>query len=445
MRKHLCIFTLTLMVMLGLATALPAQPDAALSPEDCVKIALGGHPEVQLAAQRVREAQQKVRQARSLKGPQVDFDTSWTEYEWLPPNKQKIIGAGATDVYSEVALRRLLYSGGRTGALLDQARLDLLAAHEELRRTRQSVAFQVTKAFFILRQAEELLRAQQEAVNQVEAHLEIARKRLAVGTAKEVDVLKAEVQLADVQQARIAAENRVAVARMTLNIAMGRPADTPLEIVDSAPTARPLEAARASVGEALPSHPEWIQSELSLRRAQAGLTVAKSLARPDLALQAAYNLEGGSFPPDVDNWNLGLRVSISLWDSGNAAGAKGAARARIEQTRSAQELLRQRLELAVQEAQVAMRDAEERMRVTALSVDEARRTLTVEQERYRVGAGSSIEVIDAQVALTRAEANAIRATHDYRIALAQLEYALGRDPALAGEQKLPSKAAGGQQ
>ena len=85
------------------------------------------------------------------------------------------------------------------------------------------------------------------------------------------------------------------------------------------------------------------------------------------------------------------------------------------------------------------------MRVTALSVDEARRTLTVEQELYRVGAGSSIEVIDAQVALTRAEANAIRATHDYRIALAQLEYALGRDPALAGEQKLPSKAAGGQQ
>ena len=443
MRKHL-ILTLTLVGVFGLATALPAQPNAALSPEDCVKIALGVHPELQLAAQRVQEAQQKVRQARSLKGPEVDFDTSWTEYESLPPSKQKIIGAGATDIYSEVALRQLLYSGGRTQALLDQARLDLLAAHEELRRTRQSVAFQVTKAFFILRQAEELLRAQQEAVNQVEAHLEIARKRLTVGTAKEIDVMKAEVQLADVQQARIAAENRVAVARMTLNVAMGRPADTPLEIVHDSVITRSPETMLGPFGEALPSHPEWIQSELSLRRAQAGLTVAKSLARPDLALQAAYNLEGGSFPPDVDNWNVGLRVSIPLWDSGNAAGAKGAARARIEQTKSAQELLRQRLELAVQEAQVAIRDAEERMRVTALSVDDAHRTLTVEQERYRVGAGSSIEVIDAQVALTRAEANAIRATYDYRIALAQLEYALGRDPALASEQELTVRTGGEQ-
>ena len=445
MRKHLCIFTLALLGVLGLATVLPAQSNAPLSLQDCVKIALGVHPELQQAAQRVQEAQQTVSQARSLKGPQVDFDTSWTEYQWLPPNKQKIIGAGTTDVYSEVALRQLLYSGGRTQALLDQARLDLLAAHEELRRTRQSVAFQVAHAFFLLRQAEELLRAQQEAVNQVQAHLEIARKRLAVGTAREVDVLKAEVQLADVQQARIAAENRVAVARMTLNVAMGRPADTALQIVDNSRTAPSLGEVQGSLREALPSHPEWIQGELAIRRADAGLTVARSLARPNLALQAAYNLEGGSVPPDVDNWNVGLRVSIPLWDSGNAAGAKGAARARIEQAGAAQERLRQRLELAVQEAQVAMRDAEERMGVTALSVDEARRTLTVEQERYRVGAGSSIEVIDAQVALTQAETNAIRATYDYRIALAQLEYALGRDPALIAEQGSPSGAAGGSQ
>jgi len=445
MRKHLCIFTLALLGVLGLATVLPAQPNAPLSLQDCVKIALGVHPELQQAAQRVQEAQQTVSQARSLKGPQVDFDTSWTEYQWLPPNKQKIIGAGTTDVYSEVALRQLLYSGGRTQALLDQARLDLLAAHEELRRTRQSVVFQVNRRFFLLRQGEELLRSQQEAVNQVQAHLDIARKRLAVGTAREMDVLRAEVQLADVQQTRIAAENAVAVARMTLNTAMGRPAGTPLEVASDSPIAPSSRATEASPAEALPSHPEWIQSELAIRRADAGLTVARSLARPDLALQAAYNLEGGSLPPDVENWNIGLRVSVPLWDSGNAAGAKGAARARIDQTKSAQELLRQRLELDVREAQVAVRDAEERMGVTALSVDEARRTLTVEQERYRVGAGSSIEVIDAQVALTQAETNAIRATYDYRIALAQLEYALGRDPALIAEQGSPSGAAGGSQ
>jgi outer membrane protein TolC len=426
---------------------LPSYAEDALVPhslDDCTRIALAEHQSLRIAASQVREIEAKIRQARSLQGPQVDFDTSWTEYQWLPSGKLTIVGGGTTDVYSEVALRQLLYSGGRTQALLDQARLDLLAAHEELRRVRQSVVFQVNKSFFLLRQAEELLKSQQEAVNQVQAHRDIAQKRLSVGTAREVDVLRAEVQLADVQQARIAAENAVAVACMTLNTAMGRPAGTPLAITSDSRIMPPAETTEASPAEALPSHPEWIQSELAIRRADAGLAVARSLARPDLALQAAYNLEGGSIPPDVENWNFGLRVSIPFWDSGNAAGAKGAARARIDQTKSAQELLRQRLELDIRGAQVSVRDAEERMRVTALSVEEARRALVVEQERYRVGAGSSIEVIDAQVALTRAETNAIRATNDYRIALAQLDYALGRDPAPIGEQALP-RDAGGQQ
>ena len=36
-------------------------------------------------------------------GPQVGFDVSWTDYYFLPPSKQKIIGGGTTDVYSDEA------------------------------------------------------------------------------------------------------------------------------------------------------------------------------------------------------------------------------------------------------------------------------------------------------------------------------------------------------
>jgi len=411
--------------------------------EDCIRISLAEHQSVRQAQSLVRQYEANVLQARSQQLPHVDFDTSWINYKWLPPNKQKIIGGGTTDVYLEIALRQILYSGGREHAQMDQAKMDLLTAQEGLRRTRQAVVFQVKRAFFLLRQAEELLKSKQEAVNQIRVHLDIARKRLAVGTAREVDVLRAEVQFADVEQAKIAAENSVAVARMRLNTAMGRAVDTPLEIADSAHTPQAPEAPEVTLAEALQSHPEWIQSELALRRAEAGLTIAQSLAMPDLGFGAAYNLEGGSFPPDIDNWNIGLRLNIPLWDSGNAVGAKGAARERIEQAKAGQELLRQRLGLAVEEARVTMSDAKERMRVTALSADEARRTLRIEQERYRVGAGSSIEVIDAQVALTRAETNAIQATYDYRIALAQLEYALGRDPVLITDQGSQSRATGG--
>jgi outer membrane protein TolC len=121
------------------------------------------------------------------------------------------------------------------------------------------------------------------------------------------------------------------------------------------------------------------------------------------------------------------------------------ASARLEQSRVLQEALRQRLALDIREAQVAIRDAQERRRVTSLSVEQARQALAVEQERYRVGTGSSTEVIDAQVALTQAGANAVRAEYDHRVALAQLSYAQGRDPAVVEHRTETGVVAGGAQ
>ena len=437
MTRAILAFLLALLAITGVgrlaAYAVEALPPP-LTLDDCVGLALAQQQEVQAAIQQVREAEGRVRQTRSLSGPRAELDTSWTQYDWLPPSKERVLGGGTTDVYSEVALRQILYSGGRTQGLLNQAELDLLSAHERLRRVRQATVFKVAQDFYRLLEAEALLQVQEEAVQQVQAQLEIARKRYEVGTARQLDVLKAEVQLANVQQAQVAAKNRVDLARMSLNLAMGRDPQTPLAVAASEASAP--EAVTEQPGpEVIPSHPEWIESELALRRAEAGLRVARSLGLPQVDLRAAYNLEGGTFPPDIENWNVGVGVSLPLWDSGDRKGALQQASARIEQSRVLQDALRQRIELDIEEAQVAIRDAQERMRVTALSVQQARQALAVEQERYRVGTGSSTEVIDAQVALTQAGANAVRATYDHRVALAQLSYAQGRDPAVA-EQRL---------
>jgi outer membrane protein len=302
----------------------------------------------------------------------------------------------------------------------------------------------VSRAFYRLLEARALLQVQDEAVRQVQAQLEIARKRYEVGTARQLDVLKAEVQLANVQQAQVAAKNRVGLGRMSLNLAMGRAPETPLAV--AAPeTPAPGAGTERPAAEVIPSHPEWVQSELGLRRAQAGLRVARALGLPQVDLRAAYNLEGGTFPPDIENWNVGVGVSLPLWDSGDRRGAIQQASARLEQSRVLQDALRQRLELDIKEAQVAIRDAQERMHVTALSVEQARQALVVEQERYRVGTGSSTEVIDAQVALAQAGANAVRAEYDLRVALAQLAHAQGHDPAVAEQTRGAGAISGGAQ
>jgi outer membrane protein len=73
-----------------------------------------------------------------------------------------------------------------------------------------------------------------------------------------------------------------------------------------------------------------------------------------------------------------------------------------------------------------MNEAKERIIVASETVEQANEDMRLAEERYRVGAGTMLETIDAQVALTQAKADVIEAKCDYLIAIADLARATGR-------------------
>lgn len=64
--------------------------------------------------------------------------------------------------------------------------------------------------------------------------------------------------------------------------------------------------------------------------------------------------------------------------------------------------------------------------VQAANRDAARDQLRLAQDRYRLGAGTSLEVSDAQAAVQRAEGDYVNAVYDYHKSVAALEAAVGR-------------------
>jgi outer membrane protein TolC len=73
-----------------------------------------------------------------------------------------------------------------------------------------------------------------------------------------------------------------------------------------------------------------------------------------------------------------------------------------------------------------LRESRERISVATETVEQAMEDVRLADERYRVGAGTMLETIDAQVALTQAKADVIDAKCDYLIAAADLARATGR-------------------
>jgi outer membrane protein TolC len=375
---------------------------------------------------RVAEASGRVRQVGGQKKPQVDLQSSWTRYETLPPNKANLLGGGHEDLYNNVVASWLLYTGGRVESLINAAQEQKAIEGEAYRRTKQQVAFQVRRAFSAVENSDRILAYQVEAEQQLSRHLEVARVLADAGKAAPLDVLRAEVQLANVRQALLKARNAERQTRMALNNAMGRPVDAPLTLAPTVPiTAAVLLPPTSDVYE---QHPDIRAARLAVRRTESEIKSARAARSPSLSLLGSYNYEGSRDPFSIRNNNIGLALAFPLIDGGTRSGAIEQANARRTQAQAAEELIHQRINLEVDSARLSVAEAYERISTTQKTVEQAAEALRVVQEKYRVGMGSSTEVIDAQVALTQARANQAASESDYNVAVAQWEYAAGIDP-----------------
>jgi outer membrane protein TolC len=125
-------------------------------------------------------------------------------------------------------------------------------------------------------------------------------------------------------------------------------------------------------------------------------------------------------------WQVGVGATLDVFDAGlirsrvhEAEGARDSAAAALEQAR-------QSVALDVRTALSTLRQAQVNRQTTAANVQQAQEALRIAQVRYRAGVATSVEVTDAQVALTQAQTNQVNAEYDYLDAQAALARAIGR-------------------
>jgi outer membrane protein len=136
------------------------------------------------------------------------------------------------------------------------------------------------------------------------------------------------------------------------------------------------------------------------------------------------NLFKGSY----QKWALGVTLKIPVFDGGRTAGKVAQARAdraKVEQDRAA---LETQIDLEAKQAVDRLRVAASVYRSAELSVAQARRASEMTNANYQLGAATTLDVLDAQAALTQAEWNRVEALHAHANARAGLRYVLGRDP-----------------
>jgi outer membrane protein len=323
--------------------------------------------------------------------------------------------------------RMELFSGGRRLAELSRARAELEGSQANEVQTRFAGALLIESNFYDVLSTRELLDVARGQLQRSEEGLTVARARVVSGAAVQSDSLQLilERNQARVNVLRAEATLRVNQLELGRRIGLSGPADAaPL---DSLPACDLPVTIEQAVELALSQGPAWRVARANEQQADAVLRSRRSAYLPTLSVAAATSWYGGTWPPaDLTRSQAVFTLSFPLWD--NFQRELSVSRARTQ--REASRAIRLDLERGAQADVVAAYDTYTTARAV-LDLDRdavlvAQENYRVQDTRYRAGASTILDLLEAQNRLTQAEADVVRAQYAARLAVAGLEAILGQ-------------------
>jgi outer membrane protein TolC len=288
----------------------------------------------------------------------------------------------------------------------------------------------VFQAFHNLLLAEANSDVIRETHAQRQKHLELARIRYENGVATEVDVLRSEVNVANIEPEIIRADNRVRLARSELNNLIVVDLETPTEIVGDLEylpwDAGSLEAIQEQTLVQRPSI-KTMQNQLQQARLTLALAQAENKLSVDLEGQVGYAVREPQnfFNNDFSKWSITFNFNLPLFDSGRKSGLVMQARARVRAAEYRLEKYENDVRLEVKQAYDDMQSSEKAIHAARLSVSQAEKVLEMMEANYQYGAATTLDVMDSQTTLAAARNEEIGAIYEYEMAKARLRLASG--------------------
>ncbi|MDP8223244.1 MAG: TolC family protein [Candidatus Lernaella stagnicola] len=347
----------------------------------------------------------------------------------IPPIKiERDIRMGDEDNWSaSVALEQLVFASGRVYYGHQAASLQVEATEQQAEVARLMVAQKTAEAFLGVLITTEVHKAQEESLARARAHLTDVQNRHNAGAASRFELLRAQVEVDNIEPAVTKAANAVALTKQGLRRALGLPEDAPVAVQGTLETTALLADEAAARQAAQRQRPEF---DVVRTGTKAYERLAKSRLGemlPAVMLTGSYGYQKPYFFDEEGdtNWTVGVGIQVPLFDGLKAWRGRGANLARAEQTRLSGERIAADIDTQIRSAVLALGEAGTRITTTRANVERAGKMVRMAQESYAYGALTSLDVIDAQLAATGAQLAHLEALYDYRVAKVRYAAAMG--------------------
>jgi TolC family type I secretion outer membrane protein len=334
---------------------------------------------------------------------------------------QESVSAAATVSY-------LLFDFGARDANLDNARQLLEAANWSHNATLQSVFLSAIQSYYQLFAAMANIEAALEAEKASEESLKAAETRYRVGAGTPADRLQAKTAYSQAQLTRTRAEGERRTAAGVLANAIGLDADAEVELAPpriQAPDPTTDARVRELVDYARMLRPDLAAAEAKVQAARAQVRAAQAAGKPTVSLTGSAGLSDSNSASLVSHGAVGISVSIPLFTGYRNTYDIRSAKIQVEASEADRDQLRNQVSLDVWRAYQSL--ATERTALVNAEdlLQSALESENVARGRYKAGAGTLIDLLNAQSAAASARFQSVQVRYNWHLAKAALASALG--------------------
>lgn len=418
-----------------IASALAVEPLMTL--EDAIRIALDSSYGIKISSNELRVAENNVSKGNAGYWPSVDWNAGGN-FNWNNFSNQKLSTGNdfqltnqtTRQVNTNIALNWTIFDGMRMFATYEKL-LEIYHLNElELKSVIEKRIYEVSLSYYNIVSLELQLKAIEQNLQISEERLKLEKARLEVGKANALAAKQAQIDLNAMLAQKEQQLNELQKEKVYFNQLLSRYPQTAFDVLDTIPL-KGVGSLEELKNLALSNNTELKILEKNQKISELTLKELKSEKYPSLTLNTAYGYNqtnnSGGFTQSTNSLGLstGLTMKWNLFDGG-----------RVRRNISNMQILMENDQLAIDELQLnvhaalqqALYQYEYAVKVAAIEEENynlSLESLTIVQERFRLGVANTLELKDAQNVYDQSSNRRVLALYNAKVAEINLNYLTG--------------------
>ncbi len=349
----------------------------------------------------------------------------------FPPTEKTVtnsIKMGASDNWlASVTLQQNIFTWWRVTNSYILAKYSLETAEYEYQKVWNDVIYEVKNTFYYILLAQELVKTHRSSWDRAVEHKKNVESKFNVGNASKFDLLRAQVQVSNLEPAITQTQNMLELAKVKLKNLLTLDQEIELELLGEL-NYEPKEIDTKSVKQqAVQSRAELKIANLNKSITNKNLDLINSKNKPVITGLAGYQYQYPFYTrlEWISNWVVGLMINCQMFDGFSTPNQAKQSKIQSKQAELIENQLKEQIVVEITQAILKLEEAKKRILSQKENIGQAEEAYRIANISYSNGTITNQDVLDTQLALTMAKTNYFQAVYDYVVAEILLEKAKG--------------------